>query len=292
MPPSDRIEGPKDVSTWLVIPYYEGDTGTDRPIAVNKAISYLCPSIIVDGQAGIFTLRRGEPMGVTVDVANWGVGALTAAVQVRVWWADPTTVFAKAHPFGQAVVLVPPGGEVVRTGVMRGTIPLSAPSHVCLLAHVSATLDGAGKTAVPAPAVDRRWAQANLTEAVAASDGTVTIPFAAGNPFAVAATARLGLRPLFEQEIGLMRQLTGQDIRTVSADEITVVNAAGEIGTTFDLEPGAQVPLTLSARLPRGTAEGTEVHMVLEQTVVPTEGTLREPLEGSLGIRLRAAIDP
>lgn len=287
MPPSDRLEGPGDAGTWLVIPYYDGDTGTERPVPPGKAIPYLCRSIIVDGQAGAFTLRRGAPMGVTVDVANWGAGALTALAQVRVWWADPTTVFAKAHPFGQAVVPVPPGGEAVRSGVMRGTIPLSAPPHVCLLAHVSAPLDGAGKTAVPAPALDRRWAQANLTEIVTAG-GPVRIPFAAGNPFDRAATARFGLRPLTGTELELMGQMTGRDSRTLSAPlDVTVESPAGDAGAALSLDPGSQVPLTLLATLPQGVTSGTGIHMVLTQTIVPDDHD-RQPLEGSLGVRFLA----
>jgi hypothetical protein len=283
MPPSDRIEGPDDVGTWLVIPYYDGDTGAERPVPNTKAISYLCRSIIVDGEPGVFTLRRGVPMGVTVDVGNWGSGALTAAVQVRVWWADPSTVFAMAHPFGQAVVLVQPG-EVVRTGVMRGTIPLTAPSHVCLLVHVAAPLDGAGKTAVPDPAGDRHWAQANLTEAVAAEDGTVKIPFLAGNPFDAVASARFGLRPLADAEIDLMRELLQRDFRTLPAENVAVLNAGGDVSEVFDLQPGAE-PLTLQATFPEGIPAGVECHMVLTQTI-EREG--REPLQGSLGVRLSA----
>lgn len=288
MPPSDRLEGPDDVGTWLVIPYYDGDNGTERPVPDTKAISYLCRAIVVDGQAGVFNLRRGVPMGVTVDVANWGAGSLTAAALVRVWWADPSAIFASAHPFGQAVVLVPPGGEMVRTDVMRNTIPLSAPNHVCLIAHVAATLDGADKTAVPAPGADRRWAQANLTEAVAAGDGTIEIAFLAGNPFGSTATARFELRPLTGLEVEQMRQLVGRDIRTLPAAEtVTVENPAGEVREAFELEPGASVPMTLRARFPEGIPAGGEIHMVLDQTIAPRD---REgvPLAGSLGVRLSA----
>lgn len=289
MPPREPNEGREDVSTWLVIPYHDGDTGTERPVPNTKAISYLCRSIIVDGQAGVFTLRRGVPMGVTVDVANWGSGVLTAAAHVRVWWADPSAIFATAHPFGQAVAMVPPGGEAVRTGVMRGTIPLTAPNHVCLLAHVAAPLDGAGKTAVPAPAVDRRWAQANLTEVQAAVDGAVRIPFAAGNPFGTTATARFGLRPLAGREVELMRDLIGRDVRTLhEAADVAVENPAGDVSPTFELEPGAQVPMNLLATLPGGVPAGVEIHMVLTQTIMPPGEAEREMLEGSLGVRLLA----
>ena len=288
MPPSDRVEGPDNVGTWLVIPYYDGDMGTERPVPDTKAISYLCRAIVVDGQAGIFTLRRGVPMDVTVDVANRGAGSLTAAALVRVWWADPSAIFATAHPFGQAVVLVSPGGEVVRTDVMRNTIPLSAPNHVCLLAHVAATLDGADKTAVPAPGADRHWAQANLTEAVATGDGTVEIPFLAGNPFGSTATARFELRPLTGPEVEQMRQLVGRDFRTLPAAEtVSVENPAGEVLDAFDLEPGASMPMTLRARFSEGVPAGVEIHMVLNQTIAPGDRE-REPLEGSLGVRLSA----
>ena len=248
-----------------------------------KAISYLCRSIVVDGQPGVFTLRRGVPMGVTVDVANWGSGALTAAAQVRVWWADPSAIFAMAHPFGQAVVLVPPGGEVVRTDVIRGIVPLTAPNHVCLLAHVAAPLDDAGKTAVPNPAGDRHWAQANLTEAVAAEDGSVKIPFLAGNPFGAVASAHFGLRPLVDTEIDLMRELLHRDLRTLPAENVAVLNAVGNVSEVFELQPGAQEQLTLQATIPEGVPAGVEFHMVLTQTI-EQEGL--EPLEGSLGVRL------
>jgi hypothetical protein len=181
------------------------------------------------------------------------------------------------------VVLVPPGGEPVRTGLMRGTIPLTAPNHVCLLVHVAAPLDGAGKTAVPDPTGDRHWAQANLTEAVAAEDGSVKIPFLAGNPFGTVASARFGLRSLLDHELDLLRELLQQDLATLPAENIAVVNANGETSEMVDLEPGAQVPMTLQATIPGGVAAGVEFHMVLTQTI---EQDGREPLEGSLGVRV------
>jgi hypothetical protein len=284
MPPNDHREGPDEVGTWLVIPYFEDDNGTERPVPSAKAISYLCRSIVVDGQPGVFALRRGQPMQVTVDVANWGAGSLPAVAQIRVWWSDPTVGFAAAHPFGQAVVIVPPDGKPVRSDVMIGTIPETAPNHVCLLANVAAPLDGAGKSAVPDPAGDRRWAQANLTEVVAAADGSFEMPFLAGNPFDAAASARIALRPLGEAELGLMSHMVQRDVRTLQPENVAITAPDGPAGDLVELAPRSQTPLVLRGSFPDGVPEGVEVHLALTQRI-EEDGRL---LEGSLGVRVAA----
>ena len=150
-------------STYLVVPYFSGDIGQpgiDRPLppaAAPGVVSWACPSIKVGGPPGTFI--PGDPLSVTVTVANHGAGTGVAIVNVAVWWADPTTAFTLTHLHGQSVVAVPSRGGVVTTKPIVNVIPISAPSHICLLVRVSSPADGP-KTGAPIdPVSDRHWAQ-------------------------------------------------------------------------------------------------------------------------------------
>lgn len=174
---------PEPVSTFIVIPYFPGDRGrpgSERPLPA-AAISWLCPSIVVNGQAG-GAFKRGEPTDVTVAVANWGAGTGAAPVQVSVWWVDPSTGFTDPTLFGQTVVAVPTGGQVFTSPVITGIIPQSAPQHVCLVARVSSPYDIPTGGAI-LPGIERHWAQHNLVEATSDSDGGFQYTIRLANPF-------------------------------------------------------------------------------------------------------------
>src|SRR5690606_33597734 len=112
MPP--HPDRPENVTTWLVIPYFDGDVGRkggERPLPAAKGASWLCPAFRVDGVPGNTAFERGQPFQLELEVANWGAGTLPAVALVRLWWSDPAMSFAKATPIGQTSVVVPPDGK-------------------------------------------------------------------------------------------------------------------------------------------------------------------------------------
>lgn len=283
MPPNDEIPGGPDHPTvWLVIPYFPGDMGRvdiERPLTDAVAISWLCKSIIVDGQAGVFSFERGQPMTVTIDVANWGAGSMKALANVKVWWTEPTAGFAQAHDFGQTSVIVPPGGQPVTSPPMVNTIPLTAQPHVCLLARVTATTDGVDKGKTPDPIGDRHWAQANLTEVSASADGVVTVPFQVGNPFAEEMNASFEVSALSEGEVAGLREILNRDIRTAVPEDLQIKLARGESALDgFAVPPRSQTPFELRGRVEPG---GTAYFKIVQRLTTHGE---RAMLEGSLGV--------
>jgi hypothetical protein len=284
MPPEDERERPINVSTWLVIPYFTNDfgrPGVERPIDPNKATYWLSPAIVIDGTPGKTTFVRGQPTSVTVDVANWGAGSLTAPVQVRIWWADPTLVFFQANPFGQAVLLAPAGAGPVRSSAIVGTIPVSAPAHVCLLVHVAAPMDGSPTASVPDPAGDRHWAQFNLTEAVADADGAFQLKVNAGNPFGGTMVTRLRVGAMHEGELVLLGRRIDRDLHTAEPSEVEMRLAGESIEGEVSLHAGEQMPLEIFGRIDGLTPGGT-VAITITQTGTP-EGS-ETPLKGAVGV--------
>ena len=94
-------------STYLVVPYFSNDMGRpgiERPLPPASApatIPWACPSIkVIGGSPGTFV--PGQPLSVTVTVANHGAGTGIAPVNVAVWWSDPSTGFTKTNLHGQA----------------------------------------------------------------------------------------------------------------------------------------------------------------------------------------------
>lgn len=192
----DRERGPVDGRPFLSIPYWSGpgtaDDGTARPLASN-VLHWLCPSI----QPGPYV--PGEPLDVTVEVANHGPANAAIVAVVSLYWADPTVGFASPAFLGAAAVPVAPRGGRARTAVITGLIPASAPAHVCLLARVSHPLDPAGAQADPIG--DRHWAQRNLQSVAVAAGAQAVLPFAVGNPLAHEANFELRLEALHSERL-------------------------------------------------------------------------------------------
>jgi hypothetical protein len=283
MPPPDdnNQDRPSDVTSWLVIPYFEDDVGRsniERPLPAGKGVPWLCPSIIVDGQPGGTEFRRGQPISVEVGVANWGSGVLPAAALVRLWWADPTLAFAAATMFGQTSVPVPPTGVPVRVGTFQVTIPTGASPHVCLLVQVSAPLDGA--SSVPNPHQDRHWAQLNLVETNAVvANGTFTIPIVLGNPHTFVARSRLSLSAMSPEDARLVTSMRGFDIRTDSGAELSTDGAE-----TIDLPPQSARQVMVTLRFDDRPRGGARQGYVLTQHLLRSEGDERPILTGTLGL--------
>jgi hypothetical protein len=285
MPPEEQNpDRPKGVNTWLVIPYFDGDVGRkgiERPVPAGKGASWLCPSIFVDGKPGNTAFRRGVPLRVALAVANWGAGTLPAAALVRLWWSDPTLAFATATAIGQTTLIVPPGSAPVRTGDFLVTIPEGASPHVCLLAQVSAPLDGAANA--PDPHSDRHWAQLNLVEvSTVAADGTVVLPVLVANPFPEPRRSALAVEPMLQEHAEQLGRQRGQDIRADAAAEMEVRDAEGEDARLTELGPYETRRVEVTLRLSDPPQHGAPQGFVLSQRLTAQDEETE--LTGTLGV--------
>lgn len=275
----DRPDG---VNTWLVIPYFAGDQGrkqVERPLPPGKGASWLCPSIMVDDVPGNTKFRRGVPLRISLEVANWGAGTLPAPALVRVWWSDPTLAFSAAVSIGQTTVIVPPGGSPVRTGDFRVTVPVGASPHVCLLAQVSAPIDGA--SGVPNPYSDRHWAQLNLVEVTTISgDGTAVLPIQLANPFAHATFAAVTIEPMSRRVADRLGRLYERDIQTdVGGVELQI---GGEGAARIELAAREVMTVDVTLRFSDPPGSGAAHGFVLNEHFVDMEGD--DTPTGTLGV--------
>lgn len=281
-PNRDRPQG---VNTWLVIPYFDGDVGrkgVDRPLPPGKGASWLCPSIVVDGVPGNTAFRRGVPLRIGLEVANWGAGTLPAAALVRLWWSDPTLAFSSAVAIGQTTIVVPPGGAPVRTGDFRVTIPQGASAHVCLLAQVSAPIDGA--SGVPDPYGDRHWAQLNLVEVTTVSaDGTAVVPLLLANPFEEPTQTGIGVEAMSREEANRLSRLHGRDIVTdVGGIEVEVRDPGGDGAGRIELRGHETREVEVTLRLSDPPRGGAAHGFVLTQRLMASGE--KTALTGTLGV--------
>jgi len=180
-------EHPSDTRPFLCMPYWitplvpggKWDDGELRPLTKNPGvISYMCNAI----HPGPYS--PSKPLDVRVDVLNSGGGNAAAIAIVSVYWADPTVGFAKPNFLAATPVVTQPSPSapnIATTATITGTIPATAPPHVCLVVSVGHALDKPGTTCDPVG--DRHWAQRNLQAVATAVAGPTLIQFAAGNPF-------------------------------------------------------------------------------------------------------------
>jgi hypothetical protein len=259
-------EGDPNVSNWLVIPYFPGDQGrqgTDRPLPSN-VISWLCPSIVVNGQPGKNSFVRGEVTSVTVNIVNLGKGTTAAPVYVRIWWADPCTAFAKLNPFGQAVALVPSDGQVRTTESVTGIIPTWAPPHVCLLVHVSSPIDP-GKKTPPNPNADRHWAQFNIAEVEIAGGQPFQFFFNIYNPLETPASFEIAAVPLRGEKLETFGRVARRALGNAEDVRLGLRHQRGEHGGVdrqadsieVVLEPGRARLVGVEGQVPSGVEPGT-----------------------------------
>lgn len=273
----DRESQP--VSTFLVIPYFNGDRGRpsiERPLS-SSIVWWLCPSIIVNGQSGKNVFQRGVPTSVTVDVANWGAGTVAAPVQVQVWWADPSTGFTTKTLLGQSVVVVPTGGGVRRSPPIVGIIPTSAPPHVCLLAYVSSPLEVATLGSPIDPVNDRRWAQLNIAEITTTVGQRFQFMVWAGNPLSRAATFDVAAQPLSREALATLHRVRRAETVRTDHTSIQVFETRrgdedsarrGERGARCQvtIEPGQRRAMHVVGELPADTEPGTSVAFEIVQS--------------------------
>jgi len=286
-------------STWLVIPYFNGDKGrpsVERPLN-SSIVWWLCPSIIVKGQPGKNQFQRGAPTSVTVDVANWGAGTLAAPVLVQLWWADPSTGFTTKTLFGQSVVIVPTGGGVRRSPPIVGVIPTSAPPHVCLLAHASSPLDVGTPGAPINPVNDRRWAQLNVAEVATTVGQLFQFMVWTGNPLRRATTFDVAVRPVLREALpALERARRTSIVRTDRTSIQLFERRRGEDGAAsrvergdrheVTLEPGERRAVHVAGELPADIEPGASVAFEIVQSA---GGGNDEPLVyGAVGLIVTA----
>ena len=266
-------------STHLVIPYFNGDKGrpsVERPLS-SSIVWWLCPSIIVNGQPGKNQFQRGVPTSVTVDVANWGSGTLSAPILVQLWWADPSTGFTTKTLLGQSVVIAPTGGGVRRSPPIVGVIPTSAPPHVCLLARISSPLDGGTPGAPITPINARHWAQLNVAEVVTNVGQQFQFMVWIGNPLRRAATFEVAVRAVSRELLpALERARRGALVR---ADRASVQLFEGRSGEGNDasrgergdrhevtLEPGERRAIHVVGELPADMEPGASAAFEIVQS--------------------------
>ncbi len=301
-PASDRHDhGKRDEqlpSTYLVIPYFSGDKGRpsiERPLS-SSIVSWLCPSIVVNGQPGKNQFKRGEPTSVTVDVANWGAGALSAPVVVQLWWSDPSTGFTKKNLFGQSVVIAPTGGGVRRSPAIVGVIPASAPPHICFLAHVTSPLDNGTPGALAHPVNDRHWAQLNVAEVTTTVGQQFQFMVWVGNPMRRASTFAVEVRAVSRELLPALERirrgtLTRPDraslrlfeLRRGGGDEICGGEREDRYAVT--LEPGERRAVHMIGELPANTEPGTSAAFEIVQSVGEHDG---QRVVGAVGLIVTA----
>jgi len=254
-------------STWLVIPYFDGDTGIpgrDRPLSVaafpGKPEYYLCPSMRVNGGP----LRKfvpDEPTTLEVTVANLGGGTNSALTTVTVWWADPGAAFKNPKLFGQAVIPVPSKGRTA-TANLVGTIPGDAPKHVCLLAVATAPGDPATKGVGVAPGSDRHWAQLNLDAVVPDADGQFIKEFSVANTGRHQQTFLVTAAEPSRESVGALSEVLDLDL---SGDASLIWRMASSGGESTEgteplrivLEAGQTEQITLQGRILSPLEPGT-----------------------------------
>jgi hypothetical protein len=279
----DERNGPNGVTTWLVIPYFAGDVGrkgVDRPLPPGKGVSWLCHSIFVDGIPGNTSFRRGDPLRVALEVANWGAGPIPAPVLVRLWWSDPTLAFSTATPIGQTTIVVPPGGAPVRTGDFSVTIPAGASAHVCLLAQVSAPIDGASN--VPDPYADRHWAQLNLVEVKVSAGGKAVLPLILTNPFAEPRRSRVAIEPMSREVANHLGQLRGGDVLSDAASiEAEVRDSEGADARSTELRGHERLKVEVTLQLSEPARDVMNGVVLTQHLIADGEET---PLVGTLGV--------
>jgi hypothetical protein len=297
--PNEGDQSGETPGTFLVIPYFPGDrgrSGSERPLTLDPGVvSWLCPSIVVNGVPGSNTFRRGDPTSVTVAVSNWGLGTTAAPVQVSVWWAEPSTGFTTGGPFGQTVLPVPTGGAVYTSPSIIGTIPTTAPPHVCLLARVSSPFDAPAKGSPFDPVNDRHRAQLNIIDVTAKSGGAFQFMFWAGNPLARAAAFDVVARPVMRETLAGLHRLIRRETRPLDnmALELFVLERGregrerGEPVTRHQitLNAGARTALHLRGTLPKDVQLGQAVAIEILQMHGSPEG---ERPCGSIGLIVTA----
>jgi hypothetical protein len=268
MPEREIID---ETKPWVVIPYFKGDMGRkgiERDPLPAPAIWYLCPGVrIAGGPLRVYT--PGAPTAVDIDVWNYGGGAAVIPVEVTVWWSDPTVGFGSAKWFASAQTTVTSKGGS-KTVTVTGTIPVGAPSHVCLLVSVEAAFND-NLPAVIGPGTDRHWAQLNI-DAVAAPDGGFVKQFHVGNPADRRVRVHVRAQFMSDERLEAVRDALGMHLFRPEAGELKLLSATGEDppeqfegAVPVDLDAGGSVTMELRGEVTPAPTPGTAAFIEIVQ---------------------------
>jgi hypothetical protein len=252
--------------SYLVIPYYLGDTG-GRPLPPSYAF-WTCAAIKINGAPyHARPLAPGETVSLTVDVINYGL--LTTPALVRLFWTDPTVAFTAASLapglIGQ-LTLPLARGALTTTGPIAWTIPDGTPAHICLLAEVTSP----GDPSAPgyAAASDRHFGQQNIYLTSAAPGAAVQVTFTAGNSGQATAHYRIAANSITENLTGLAPVLGVEPLLT-RAGQVSLgpgsVSGPGAATLEADLDAGELLEVELTAQVPPGARPGSTIVLQLAQ---------------------------
>jgi hypothetical protein len=202
----DNNDQDKPIPTpYLVIPYFGNDKGS-RPLPVETGIPpWHCSSIYINGVP--YTgqpLSSGNEVQLSVVVNNRG--ALSAAVTVRIFWANPTTGFTASNVnlIDQVVYLIP-RTTTLESPVMKWTPGPSMPQHICLIAEATCLLDpSSGAFNV---VYDRHYAQQNVNILLVHPGGQASFDFYVSNPEEEEREFFVRIRPSDDQILGELEKL-------------------------------------------------------------------------------------
>jgi hypothetical protein len=252
--------------SYLVIPYFSGDTGS-RPLPASYAF-WACAAIKINGaQYQGQQLAPGETVNLTVDVINYGL--LTTPALVRLFWTDPTVAFTPANLapglIGQ-LTLPLARGALITTEPIPWTIPDGTPAHICLLAEVTSPGDP------PAPgyaaASDRHFGQQNIYLTTAAPGEAVQMTFTAGNSGPATAHYRIAANSIAENLTGLAPILGVEPLLT-KAGQVGLgprsISGLGAATLELDLDADELFEVELTAQVPPGARPGSTIVVQLVQ---------------------------
>lgn len=287
--PEDKRNPDKESnrSDWLVIPYFSGDRGDDqqRPLPRNVT-SWNCPSIIVNNLPGVAVFVPGEDLTVNVTVRNFGNGVGVTPVIVTVWWMEFTSGASRAFRFGQETIPVSTRGGK-NTASIHGQIPISAPSHICLVARASTPTDQGGS--VPDPIQNRHWGQLNLHTVPIQETGRFEFEFWAGNPLPGKGTFEITVREANEES----REVLSSQVkmRLAHAEALDLSVGFNDLEDEHEHRSSRSVTLNSNERV-KVTVRGIlSVAQRLDGSGVPLEALLvardhEERIVGSAGVVL------
>jgi len=241
MPTRNPKPDDRDIDTsnpWIVIPYFVGDEGRlgQRPLniippPIGPIVTWLCPSIKVQGVN--YTTIPGsylpdEPLAITVDVDNRGIPA--TQVTVDVFWADPSTGFAKRTLILSSTF--PVAGRSVsgptKSPKMIWTPESSKiPPHFCLLVHATSS----SPESLPGPNTpdvnDKHWAQYNLPSAALSASNKLTSVFWAANPDIESAAFTVMVRPVAEEGLKMIARMVKAEPIAIKNKQLLLYRATG-----------------------------------------------------------------
>jgi hypothetical protein len=264
--------------TYLVIPYYSGDSGS-RPLPSSYPF-WMCNSILINGSPyGGQQLVPGQTVELSLNAINYGT--LTAPALCLFFWANPTTNFTNAsvNLIGSASLSLP-RALLTTTTPIPWTIPQGTPAHICLLAEVTAPADPASGTYDAA--TDRHFGQQNVHLTTASPGGQIRVGFLMGNGKVTASRFRLEVTHVLVNRSAL-HHIVAKAAVLGKAEEINLKIRSDARWSPqsphVELAAGELLDVELNARVPRDAMAGSTI--ILQIAQYPENG--HHPV-GGLGV--------